>query len=104
MFIHLDSFTTFGCDLDWMDLYCPENQTISLTSAYYGQYYYDCSSSCCAPHPWDDCSELMQQYAPVDWLYLQVGRAGYFDKEKRVFYNIVSGTQLLLGRKQDNFH
>lgn len=71
----LDTRTGFECNLDIIRLECTGVATINVTSAYYGQYTEACSSECCAPHPTDECTELVEEYHPIDWAIL----TGYCD-------------------------
>ena len=66
-----DSFSAFAYTLDTITLSCTGEKNISLLSAYYAQYKDPCSDECCTLHP-DDCSELMEDNAPVDWAALQL--------------------------------
>ena len=59
-----------GCLSDIISLSCLNGGNINITSAIYGQYYYTCSDLCCAPNPEFDCSLLVSDVRPDDWVYL----------------------------------
>ena len=63
-------FTQFSCTADTVTLSCANNRTILTTSANYGQYANNCSA-CCAPNPGYDCTELVEENRPSDWLAIQ---------------------------------
>ena len=57
-----------------MSLSCPDEKTILVTSAEYGQFSYVCLQTdvqCCPPNIGDDCVEPMEEAAPVDWALLK---------------------------------
>ena len=57
-----------------MSLSCPNNRTIFVTSALYGQFTHSCSHdgiSCCPPIPTHDCSEDIESNSAADWLVLK---------------------------------
>ena len=66
-----ESFSEYACTFESMSLNCTGGKNISLLSAYYAQYQGLCTEGCCVPHP-ADCSELMEENAPVDWAALQL--------------------------------
>ena len=67
-------FTSFNCTSDIVTLSCPfNNRTIFITSAYYGKYH-DFESSCngcCPPNPQYDCTVLIEDNRPSDWLAIK---------------------------------
>ena len=63
-------FTTFACTLDVVRVTCPINRTILLTSGVYGRHASVCGE-CCAPNPEYDCTELVEEAQPSDWLAMQ---------------------------------
>ena len=62
-------FTAFACTLDNVTMSCPNNRTIMTTSGVYG--WNEACSDCCAPNPGDDCTELVEENRPADWLAIQ---------------------------------
>ena len=56
----------FACVLDYATLYCPNERTINIDSAFYGSYATPCNTSCCVATS-DDCTESIQGTAPVEW-------------------------------------
>ena len=52
---------------------CPDGRTILTTSAVYGVFDSPNSecSGCCAPNPQYDCTELVEENSPSDWLIIQ---------------------------------
>ena len=60
-------FTSFACTSDIITLSCPNNRTIFATSAYYGMHNIPCDD-CCPPNARDDCTVLMEEGRPLDWL------------------------------------
>ena len=66
-------FTAFACTNDMVTLACPDSRTILVVSAYYGQYSNSVSecTGCCAPNPQYDCTELVEENQPSDWLAIQ---------------------------------
>ena len=64
-------FTAFACTFDLTTLSCPSGRTILATSAVYGRYDKTCDDDCCAPNPKDDCTELVEENSPSDWLAIQ---------------------------------
>ena len=65
----IDSQAGFACDLDIVTLYCADNKTINIESAHYGVYADACDIDCCAAVP-SDCTESLEETAPVDWTVL----------------------------------
>ena len=63
-------FTALGCTGATVTLSCPGGRTILTTSANYGQYDNACFD-CCAPNPESDCTELVEENRPSDWLAIQ---------------------------------
>ena len=66
-------FTAFACTLSNVNMACPNNRTILTKSGVYGLFYSpnsDCSG-CCAPNPQYDCTELVEENSPADWLAIQ---------------------------------
>ena len=59
-----------------MQLSCPAGRTINATSAVYGQYIYPhgfaCPNDCCPPNPVYDCTELVYDNTPSDWLAIKL--------------------------------
>ena len=65
-----DSYSAYACTFEVLNLTCPSEKTISVTSAYFAQYNEPCESyDCCTPYP-GDCSELMETEAPLSWTAL----------------------------------
>ena len=64
------AFSVYGCILDFLNLDCPTSYSINVTSAYYGQYFTTCVEDCCEPDI-QDCVELMETNAPLDWAALK---------------------------------
>ena len=66
-------FTAFACTLGNVTIACPNNRTIVMTSAVYGLFDSPNSecSGCCAPNPQYDCTELVEENSPADWLAIQ---------------------------------
>ena len=62
-------FTAFACTLNVTTMSCPTNRTILTTSAIYG--WNGACADCCAPNPHDDCTELVEENSPDDWLAIQ---------------------------------
>ena len=52
---------------------CPNDRRINVTNAHFGQYdfYHPCESECCAPIPYQDCTELVVTNYPEVWALLQ---------------------------------
>lgn len=70
-----DTYSAYACSSDTMTLSCPNNQTILLTSAYYGSFNYTCAQSdltCCPPQTRTDCTEVMAETSAESWLALQI--------------------------------
>ena len=61
-----DSQAGFACDMDIVTLFCTDNKTIDISSAYYGVYAEECPNECCAATP-ADCTESLETTAPLDW-------------------------------------
>ena len=70
----LTQFTAFGCLSDELVLSCPEGRTIFTTSAVYGRYDVACTPffNCCPPDPLEDCTELVEENRPEDWLAIKL--------------------------------
>ena len=64
-----DSQAGFACALDLVTLYCADNKTIDIESAHYGVYADACDASYCAATS-ADCTESLEETAPVDWAVL----------------------------------
>ena len=66
-------FTAFACTLGSMAISCPSNRTILVTSGVYGVFDSPNSecTDCCAPNPQYDCTELVEEARPSDWLAIQ---------------------------------
>ena len=67
-------FTAFACTSGIMTLSCPAGRTILTVTANYGQYDNPNSecTGCCAPNPLHDCTELVEESRPTDWLGIQL--------------------------------
>ena len=63
-------FTAFACTGAIASMSCPNGRTIFTTSGVYGLFDSDCSE-CCAPNPQYDCTELVEESRPSDWLAIQ---------------------------------
>ena len=57
----VDMYSTFGCLSDEVTLTCSDGTLILITGADYGEYFHPCATTCCAPHPFDDCLEPMAE-------------------------------------------
>ena len=68
----IDSQAGFACDLDIVTLYCADDKTIDIESAYYGVYADACDVDCCGATS-ADCTESLEETAPVDWTVLLAG-------------------------------
>ena len=58
-----------------VSLSCPDNRTILVTHADYGQFSYTCTQpdvTCCPPHTADDCTESMEDARPQDLVTLKL--------------------------------
>ena len=66
-------YMAFACTNDMVTLSCPAGRTILVVSANYGQYDSPNSecTDCCAPNPEYDCTELVEENRPSDWLAIQ---------------------------------
>ena len=66
-------FTAFACTNDIVRLSCPGNRTILTVSADYGQYSSEVTecTECCSHNPLHDCTELVEENRPNDWLAIQ---------------------------------
>ena len=65
-----DIYSAYGCYLETVTLSCPDNRTIFVTDADYGQFSYTCTQTdvtCCPPQTRDDCTLPVEDSAPVDW-------------------------------------
>ena len=69
-------FSALACVTDVAQLSCPDGRTINATSAVYGQYIYPhgfaCPNDCCPPNPAHDCTELVYDNSPQDWLAIKL--------------------------------
>ena len=63
-------FTALACTFDVATMSCSNNRTILTTSAVYGRYVETCGD-CCAPNPENDCTEIVEENRPSDWLAIQ---------------------------------
>ena len=63
-------YIAFACTNDNVTLSCPAGRTILTVSAKYGQYDEFCTD-CCPPNPAYDCTELVEENQPSDWLAIQ---------------------------------
>ena len=63
-------YMAFACTNDIVTLSCSTGRTILAVSANYGQYEFSCTG-CCAPNPLYDCTELVEENQPSDWLAIQ---------------------------------
>ena len=61
-----DSQAGFACDLDIVTLFCADNKTINISSAHFGVYANECTTSCCAASS-GDCTESLETTAPIYW-------------------------------------
>ena len=63
-------FTAFACTSGMVTLSCPAGRTILTVTANYGQYDNPNSecTDCCAPNPEWDCTEVVEENRPSDWL------------------------------------
>ena len=66
-----------ACVTDLVQMSCPDGRTINATSAVYGQYIYPHSftctnSDCCPPNPVYDCTELVYDNTPGDWVTIKL--------------------------------
>ena len=70
------TFSALTCVTDLVQLSCPNGRTINATSAIYGQYIYPhgfaCPNDCCPPNPVYDCTELVHDNSPQDWLAIKL--------------------------------
>ena len=68
-----DAYSSYGCLTDVISLSCDDEKTIFVTSADYGKYEQNCDVDveCCSPQA-DDCTELVEENRPADWVLLQV--------------------------------
>ena len=60
-----------GCESENIPLSCPNNRTIFITKAEYGEYSQPCDTQCCSPHPLD-CTEQMVDSDNDQWVYLKL--------------------------------
>ena len=68
------TYSAFQCAASEVILQCPNDQTILVVEAHYGQYGYTSTQddlTCKPPHPEDDCVEQMEENAPGDWFILK---------------------------------
>ena len=79
-------YTAYACGKNRMTLSCSRDKWIVVTRAVYGQYdnpSTNCSDCRCPPNPAMDCTELMEESYPQDWLAMKT----LCDNSKRVeFY------------------
>ena len=69
--IYSDLTGSFGCNLAYVNLTCPDDKYINVTSASYGQYVTTCAEgTCCTPKP-TDCLESLETNHPIDWAVLK---------------------------------
>ena len=67
-----DAKSGFGCVGDQLYLSCPNNKTIFVTSAEYGEYSQPCGEGqCCLPNPFD-CVEQVSQNNNANWIDLKL--------------------------------
>ena len=70
-----DIYSAYGCYLETVTLSCPDNRTIFVTDADYGQFSYTCTQpdvTCCPPQTRDDCTQSVEESAPQDWAALKL--------------------------------
>ena len=65
-YIFPDYQASYACTFNYATLYCPNERSISLSSAHYGVYSSTCDDSCCTASD-ADCTESMQDTFPIDW-------------------------------------
>ena len=68
------TYGAFQCAATEIGLSCPDNKTIFVTQAHYGQFGYTCTQedlACCPPNPITDCVESMEDEQPIDWATLK---------------------------------
>lgn len=65
-------YSAFGCANDVITLSCPDERTIVVNTAVYGQHQSLCNISCCPPHPTDDCQEDVSDIRESDWIALKI--------------------------------
>ena len=74
--MYLGAFSALACVNDEVQLSCPDNKTINVTSAVYGQYIvphlFSCPNSCCPPNPGFDCTELVHDNSAEDWATIKL--------------------------------
>ena len=66
-------FTAFACAFENVTISCPKDRTILTTWAVYGLFdgpNSECTG-CCAPNPQYDCTEIVEENSPSDWLAIQ---------------------------------
>ena len=68
-------YSAVGCYSGTVSLQCAAGKTINATSAVYGQSIYPhaftCPGGCCPPNPQYDCTELVYDNSPQDWLAIK---------------------------------
>lgn len=67
-------YSAYQCFSEAMTISCPTGSTIQIISAFYGQFYDTCDKpfiKCCPPNSAYDCTESVEEWAPVDWLVLE---------------------------------
>ena len=69
VFLSAPESAGFTCDLGIMSLLCTDGETIDIESAYYGINADECASECCPAAP-GDCTESLEETAPLDWTAL----------------------------------
>ena len=82
-------FTVFACTNDNVTLSCPAGRTILIVSANYGQYHYF-SADCCAPHPAYDCTELVEENQPSDWVRIKTLCDGQASCEFEILGSVIN--------------
>ena len=63
-------YSELGCISDVLELTCPDEKRIFTTSAVYGKYTFACDD-CCPPNPSRDCTELVSENRPEDWIAIK---------------------------------
>ena len=68
------SYTAYQCAPDVITLECPGENSILVTSAFYGHHRHECTQEdrlCCPPNLVRDCIESMEENEPLDWAALK---------------------------------
>ena len=73
-----DAYSAYGCLTDVITLSCDDGKTIEVTSADYGKYAQTCDSDCCSPQA-DDCTELVEENRPADWVLLKASDSHFIN-------------------------